>query len=232
MGAGHLRKVARRSSRQPRMKLFTTNYDRCFEKAATKARFTVIDGFSHTLPQEFDGTYFTYDLVRRIGHGETPDYIPNVFHLYKLHGSVDWERRSQNVIKSENPSKALIIYPRSDKFEISYEPPFLELMSGFQFALREPNTTLLIIGFGLKDKHIVEPIMSSIRSNINLRVVLISPHLETSTNSIVKSMSNYIIQGDSRLHLIETTFEETVKLIPDINIETEIEQHERRMRGS
>src|SRR5579859_6020669 len=43
-----LRKVARRSPRKPRMKLFTTNYDLCFEAAATKARFVVIDGFSHS----------------------------------------------------------------------------------------------------------------------------------------------------------------------------------------
>lgn len=44
-----LRKVARRSTRLPRMKLFTTNYDLCFEAAANRSRFIVIDGFSHTL---------------------------------------------------------------------------------------------------------------------------------------------------------------------------------------
>lgn len=60
-----LRKLARRSTRLPRMKLFTTNYDLCFEAAASATRFVVIDGFSHTYPQEFDGTHFGYDLVRR-----------------------------------------------------------------------------------------------------------------------------------------------------------------------
>jgi hypothetical protein len=41
-----LRKIARRSTRLPRLKLFTTNYDLCFEAAASRTRFVVIDGFS------------------------------------------------------------------------------------------------------------------------------------------------------------------------------------------
>lgn len=226
-----LRKVARRSARQPRVKLFTTNYDRCFESAATNARFTIMDGFSHSLPQEFDGTYFSYDLVRRGKEGESPDFIPNVFQLYKLHGSVDWERKETRVIKSTNPARALIIYPRSNKFESSYEPPFVELMSGFQLALRAPNTALLVIGSGLKDKHLVEPIMSSVRSNINLRVVLVSLELEATQNKAISDMKKLIEKGDSRLCLLEGTFEELVPLIPDLTTETEREQHERRMRG-
>ena len=58
-----LRKIARRPVRLPRTKLFTTNYDLCFETAAGRAGYSLIDGFSHTLPQCFDGSNFTYDLV-------------------------------------------------------------------------------------------------------------------------------------------------------------------------
>jgi hypothetical protein len=66
-----LLKAARRSTRLPRMKLFTTNYDLCFEAAASKTRFVVVDGFSHTQPQEFDGGHFDYDFVRRTPERET-----------------------------------------------------------------------------------------------------------------------------------------------------------------
>lgn len=225
-----LRKVARRSARQPRMKLFTTNYDNCFESAAINARFTVVDGFSHSLPQEFDGTYFSFDLVRRSNTGENPDFVPNVFHLYKLHGSVDWERQDSRVVKRTNPARALIIYPRSSKFESSYEQPFLELMANFQLALRSQNTALLIVGCGLNDKHIYEPILSSVRSNISLNVAVISPGLESSKNAIVNDIKTLIEKGDSRLWLLDTTFEEVVKWIPDLVAETETEQHESRMR--
>ena len=226
-----LRRVARRSARQPRMRLFTTNYDRCFESAATNARFTVMDGFSHSLPQEFDGTYFSYDLVRRGKDAESPDFIPNVFQLFKLHGSIDWERQGPRVIKNPNPQRALIIYPRSDKYETSYEPPFVELMSGFQLALRAPNTALIVIGSGLNDKHIVEPIMSSVRSNIGLRLMVISLDLDGSKNKAIEDIRSLIEKGDSRLCLLEAAFQEVVSLMPDLTAETETEQHERRIRG-
>jgi hypothetical protein len=78
-----LRRVARRSTRKPRMKLFTTNYDVCFEQAASDIGFIAVDGFSHTQPQLFDGGYFNYDLVHRGLEGDVPDYIPNVFQLLK-----------------------------------------------------------------------------------------------------------------------------------------------------
>jgi hypothetical protein len=226
-----LRRVARRSARQPRVKLFTTNYDLCFETAANNTGFTIIDGFSHNLPQEFDGTYFSYDLVRRGKEGESPDYIPNVFQFYKLHGSVDWEKQGNKVIRNVNPQRALIIYPRSDKFETSYEPPFIEIMSSFQLALRAPNTALLVIGSGLNDKHIIEPIISSVRSNINLSLILISLELESIQNKAVNYIKNLIEGGDSRLYLLESAFEDIVPLIPDLTAETETERHERRIKG-
>jgi hypothetical protein len=106
-----LRRVARRPIRQPRLKLFTTNCDLCFETAASHTRFVVVDGFSHTQPQEFDGTYFNYDFVRRERDREVPEYIPNVFHLYKLHGSVDWQLNESQIVKTPKPEQPLIIYP-------------------------------------------------------------------------------------------------------------------------
>lgn len=127
-----LRKVARRSTRLPRMKLFTTNYDRAFEAAASRMGFIVVDGFSHTSPQEFDGSNFDFDFVRRNDEREGPEYLPNVFHLYKSHGSVDWEVQGGRIVRSDRPTNPLIIYPRNTKFESSYNPPFIEMMARLQ----------------------------------------------------------------------------------------------------
>jgi hypothetical protein len=104
-----IRVMARRSPRKPRLKLFTLNYDLCFEAAASRARFVVIDGFSHTQPQQFDSDYFAYDIVRRDDDRPAPDYIANVFHLYKLHGSVDWGYEGADVVRTEQPKKPVII---------------------------------------------------------------------------------------------------------------------------
>ena len=117
-----LRRIGRRPTRHPRTKLFTTNYDLAFETAASRIRFTMVDGFSHTLPQEFDSGYFAYDLVRRDDDGTVPNYIPNVVHLYKLHGSIDWQQNDERLVKQTSPDDPVLIYPRHS---CSVETPHL-----------------------------------------------------------------------------------------------------------
>ncbi|NOU22973.1 MAG: SIR2 family protein, partial [Methyloglobulus sp.] len=171
-----LQRIARRSAGKNRAKLFTTNYDLCFERAAKDGAFVVIDGFSPTLPPTFNPVYFTYDIVKRGSEGDASAFIPNVFHLYKLHGSIDWERReSGDIEKKHETDTPLLIYPRSSKYEQAFSQPYLEMMAALQSALREQNTGLLVIGFGFNDKHIAEPILSAIRSNLGLKVVVVDP---------------------------------------------------------
>jgi hypothetical protein len=78
-----LRRLARRSNRKQRAKLFTTNYDRCFEEAARQSRLIVNDGFSHSVPATFEALNFNNDIVTRGSEGERQDFVPNLFHLYK-----------------------------------------------------------------------------------------------------------------------------------------------------
>jgi hypothetical protein len=226
-----LRKAARRSPRKPRMRLFTTNYDTCFETAASRTGYVVVDGFSYALPQEFDGIHFSYDFVRREPGRDIPNYIQNVFHLYKVHGSVTWEREGPRIKKSPEPPRPLIIYPRDSKFESSYDQPFIEMMAAFQMALRQPNTGLLVIGVGLSDRHLTEPMMSAIRSNASLRAVFVAPNLEASTRSTVKDIAQLIVSGDSRLVLAGGAFEDLVAILPSLTSDTEEEQHAGRVRN-
>lgn len=226
-----LRRIARRPTRHPRTKLFTTNYDLAFETAASRIHFVTVDGFSHTIPQEFDSSYFAYDFVRRDDDGSSPDYIQNVFHLLKVHGSIDWQNKGERIIKTEAPDDPVLIYPRHSKFELSYESPFLDLISRFQSSLRQTETSLLVVGFGFNDKHLTQPILSAIRSNVGLRTIIVSPSLETAGGEAVEKIQGLIESGDSRLSLVAGTFEQFVPLIPDIISETEEERHRRRMRG-
>jgi hypothetical protein len=226
-----LRKTARRSARLPRMKLFTTNYDLCFERASSRTQFIVIDGFSHTQPQEFDGSHFSYDLVRREQEKDAPDYIPNVFHLHKMHGSVDWRQDEGVVVRDPDAPRPLIIYPRVGKFESSYGQPYLEMMARFQFALRQPKTGVLIIGFGFNDNHVVQPILSAIRANVGLKLMAVSPHIADSENAAIKQITALIKAGDWRLSLVNASFKEFVGVIPDLVQQTEQEQHFARVRA-
>lgn len=245
--ATFLQRIARRSAGKNRAKLFTTNYDLCFERSAKDGRFVVIDGFSPTLPPTFDPVYFTYDIVKRGNEGDASAFIPNVFHLYKLHGSIDWERRASVIEKKHNTEKPLLIYPRSSKYEQAFSQPYLEMMSALQYALREPNTGLLVIGFGFNDKHIAEPILSAVRSNLGLKVVVVDPWLidenhfdedaviqkdgNIANNDFLKQIQAFMDRGDARLSFLNATFEEVSQEIPDLTAETELEIHMQRMRN-
>ena len=63
------------------------------------ANFTIIDGFSFSLPRVFSGRNFDLDIVSRNNSRvkEEDNFIQKVFHLYKLHGSVDW-CKEENII--------------------------------------------------------------------------------------------------------------------------------------
>jgi len=227
-----LRKIARRPVRLPRTRLFTTNYDLCFETAASRAGYSLIDGFSHTLPQYFDGSNFTYDLVRREGIADAPAYVPNVLHLLKLHGSVDWNRDGNGVVSRQAvPKNPVIIYPKSAKFKASFEQPYFEMMARFQSAVRTPNTGLLVVGFGFNDTHLVGPIQSALRANASLRMIAVGPTYESQQPDFIREMDKLIDAGDRRLTLVAGDFEALVKSIPDLTSVSEDELHLQRTRG-
>lgn len=241
--ADFLRRLSRRSPRKMRSRVFTTNYDLCFEYAARKGRYVVIDGFSHASPQVFDSLYFTYDIVRRDSNPDSHDFISNVFLLYKLHGSIDWMKNpaTNEIEKKPDCDSPLLVYPRNTKYELAFEQPYFEMMSSLQAALRQPDTGLLILGFGFNDNHIAEPILSAINSNLSLKVAVCDPGLGPrtddpkkagidGTNVHLKKIRYLIEHGDARLALISATFEEIVPRLPDIAAETDLEQHLERIR--
>lgn len=172
-----LDKITARKASEPRVQLFTTNYDTLFEQAAQEGGYAVIDGFSFTSPRTFSGRYFDYDIVQRerTRLKDEESFVSKVFHLYKMHGSLTWERTEQGRIQQVNSTKSpLIVYPASDKYESSYEQPYFEMMSRFQQALRRENTLLIVIGFGFRDKHIQNVILEAVNQNPSFQLVIVN----------------------------------------------------------
>jgi hypothetical protein len=180
-----LHRLSRRRARDSRLKLFTTNYDLCFESAAGRQGLVVLDGFSFTQPRHFDPRFFSYDVVRRSPTGDgvgTP--VEGVFLLYKLHGSVNWARSKDGYIEAVEKAtaeNACMVYPAKGKYQQSYVQPHLELVSQYLSALREPNTCVIIVGFGFNDDHLSEPILAAVRTNPHLRLIIVNPFAEAIT---------------------------------------------------
>ena len=246
-----VRKIARRGIRKPRAKLFTTNYDLCFETAAQGQQFVVIDGFSHSNPQIYDRAHFGYDIVRREGDQDAPNYIENVFHLYKLHGSIDWRRDGGIIRRSRDDERGapVLIYPRDSKYQQAFEPPYLDMMGAFQTALREPDSALIISGFGFNDDHIAQPIMAAVEANMSLRVTLCDvafiadaslargEHIVPEDaparieNPSFTRFRQLISASDPRITLINGRFEDLAHALPDLVATTERERHAERFHA-
>jgi len=216
-----LHRMSRRRARDSRLNLFTTNYDLCFENAAGKQGLVVLDGFSFSEPRHFDPRFFLYDIVRRpISGDEVGTPLEGVFHLYKLHGSVNWAREGDREIEvnsNPNPESAALIYPANGKYQQSYIQPHLELISQYLAALREPNTSLIVVGFGLNDDHLSEPILAAVRTNPHLRLIVVNPSAAQLSNEspVWRNILGLAAQGED-VWLINASFSEFAEMIPDL----------------
>lgn len=238
-----LKKFARRSPDKPRVKVFTTNYDLCIEASGLRLGVVLIDGFSHSAEQRFNRDNFDYDIVRRASSSAKAEYLDGVFHLYKLHGSVDWRRRTDDVVIRSTAAtsdyiRPVLIYPRSTKYQEAFESPYLDMFAALQAALREPDTTLIVSGFGFADDHISAPIWSAIETNLTLRVVLcdrgfIEPtklfddaaqEIDLDLNALrphQKKIAQLVQEGDTRITMLNGRFEDLAHALPMISGKTD-----------
>lgn len=224
-----IRTLARRNPKQQRFKLFTTNYDLAFERSASNSGFVVVDGFEFSSPSYFNPTWYRYDIVDRSEQSKTSSsYISNVFHLYKMHGSVNWTREGNGRVKkidytakNKNP---VFIYPSSSKYQTSYDSPYLDMMSSFLNCLQKPKTALMCLGFGFNDNHINNAITMALRTNpeFNLLVATKDPFNKNgSFNSHIRGLlCGAINQGDRRISIIDATFSQFSNLLQERRKET------------
>ncbi|EKF9275650.1 SIR2 family protein [Vibrio cholerae] len=213
-----LRKLAKRRVRDPRLKIFTTNYDMCFENSSANLGMMIVDGFSYTRKRRFDGRYFNYDVVDRNQDGQA--FIQGVVQLYKLHGSVSWERYGSDIYEVDNPAadKACLIYPAKGKYQQAFLQPHLELLSRFLEFLRQPNCCLVVSGFGFNDDHLSEPILAAVRSNPSFKLVI----ADFAACSNIGKGSHYwqqlseLASKGADVTFINATFDDMVDLIPNL----------------
>lgn len=216
-----LNKVTLRPQKYPRIKLFTLNYDTLFEQAASQEMLTVIDGFTFSIPREFNGKYFDYDIIetRHNRQDKKDSTISKLFYLFKMHGSLSWQKKGKKIIQTESNSitnidDRVMIFPQDSKYEHSYEQPYFEMMARFQQALRTENTLLITIGFSFVDKHISSVILESLKQNPSLNLMAFSyPEVISQDNEYQKELHTATEQ--SRITLIAETFEKLADEYPE-----------------
>ncbi len=150
--------AARAHYRLP-VELFTVNYDLLLETALEKLGVPYFDGFVGNLRARF-----RTELVEA-EPGSDGGYIPSLFtRLWKLHGSVNWARIDEQIVRIGQPVSAggaAVIYPSDTKYEESRRVPFIVLQDRLRRALYQPETMALVAGYSFGDAHLNEMVFDA-----------------------------------------------------------------------
>jgi hypothetical protein len=136
-----------------------------FENTLNKLSYKVVDnGFSE---RAVNG-----DRIRAWAMDFNDPNSPSKINLYKLHGSLDWEYKSDTEeisIKKDlsDGHEPLIIFGSHTKM-LSFDP-FLYILSKFRETL-EKSTLFIIIGYSFHDKYINNLIIQQLSQNTSFGI--------------------------------------------------------------
>lgn len=166
------------ASRSFPVELFTPNYDLLFEQAFEQQSLPHFDGFVGTRKPWFDLASIEHDVIP-----------PRWTRLWKLHGSINWERidekeNGRSVIRvvrvTGEAAGKVMIYPSHLKYDQSRRMPYLAMLDRLRAFFRggvagrrrtdhkeQDAPRLVICGYSFVDDHFNEILLDGLRGNLN-----------------------------------------------------------------
>ena len=145
----------KRQYESSKLNIFTTNYDLFNEIALEHNSINYSTGFTNTLTSKFNVNQFNYRLVdERNRYKDKWQPTTKEANLYKLHGSINWIEKKDNIVQTYEESDNVIIYPTILKHRETAQTPYSELFRELSIQLQKPNSTLVTLGYGFGDDHI------------------------------------------------------------------------------
>jgi hypothetical protein len=147
--------------------IFTPNYDLLFEQALEQHPLPHFDGFVGSREPWFD--------LASIEH----DAIPTRWtRLWKLHGSINWERIDETVkgnkitrvvrVTREAAAGKVMIFPSHLKYDQSRRMPYLAMLDRLRaFFHGNDAPRLVVCGYSFLDDHLNEVLLDGLRGNRN-----------------------------------------------------------------
>ena len=202
-----LAKLIARDSNLGRAHLFTLNYDTLFEQALELLGIQYFDGFTGRADARFDPSVYGLDIYYpgEVAEGRVRRFDKFV-HLYKLHGSIHWQVRGDE-LRARHPDlqsfksylaltsveekaakldelgeaiPSVGILPTANKFAQTLGMPFAHLFRSFQIRLSAPQTFLLVLGYGFGDDHVTRIIETALM-NPSLVMLVVEPDPNSKT---------------------------------------------------
>lgn len=165
--------------------LFTPNYDLLIEEAFERQRIPHFDGFVGSREPFFDIASIEQDAIPR-----------RWTRLWKLHGSINWQRRDDGaVFRTQGPAaegKAMI-YPSHLKYDQSRRMPYLamidRLRAFFRFASPGQGSgppVLVVCGYSFSDDHLNEVLLDGLRGNQTAQCFVLANEGLAKSKSVVR----------------------------------------------
>lgn len=140
------------------IRIFSLNYDLCLEQ---NVQCKIETGFYEDQP--WDGNRFI----------QTEDDEKTAIYLYKLHGSIDWERKNDQLRKSaQHNIKPDVIFGTDIKLQ-AIDPYLFYLYEFRKYALA--SEMIIAIGYSFNDNHINDLIRQAMDYDKNKKLVSVAP---------------------------------------------------------
>lgn len=139
------------------LEVFTPNYDLLVEEAFETFRVPYFDGFVGAREPFFDLAAMEQDKI--------PDRWAR---LWKLHGSINWIKQSDDSVfrcHPPKPGQQVMIYPSHLKYEQSRRMPYLAMCDRLKAFFRETNPVIVLCGYSFADEHLNELLLDGLRGN-------------------------------------------------------------------
>lgn len=170
-----LQSIIGRKSGLSRICFFTLNYDLMIEHCADELGILLNDGFDGTIKRRLNPSQFDLDFYYPSGIvGDKPVRCEKVINYLKLHGSLNWSKEGNDIIKGNCSSKNMFIYPCASKYDESIYMPFSELIRRFALAIRKPKSVLITIGYSFSDEHVNRLILQAFEQS-QFMLVIVDP---------------------------------------------------------
>lgn len=222
-----LAKLVARDSNMGRTHLFTLNYDTLFEQALEELGIQYFDGFSGKASARFDPAVYGLDIYYPgdVAEGRVRRF-DKFLQFYKLHGSLHWYVDERGIYRAQHKDLAFGkeyractadqkaeklkssefeeigsfgILPTSQKFSQTLDMPYSHLFRLFHARLNQPQTFLIVLGYGFGDDHVTRIIETALM-NPSLVMLVVEPNPDS---AIVERVSRYQSLGQRAFVLTE-----------------------------
>lgn len=209
-------KTVSRGRKTP-VNIFTTNYDIYNEQALDMLAFPYNNGFIGTYNRVFNPASYKYAYVEDMNLSKDVwERVPNFYNLYKLHGSITWVKKDNQIREVDYNHIAdkdtVMIYPTPLKDRTTLMTPYSDLFRAMETALLRKNSVLITLGYSFSDDHINRLILNSLAIPTFKLVVFgksdaINRLIEMDDSRII------VINSEDKIHYFKNFVE---KAMPDV----------------